>query len=1073
MTYQIEQADGAGVAGEGKALDGAWVNVPITISGTVGYAAYEHTFRDKPLGSSSVFTSADQRVATFTPDVAGDTYRVRLREKATATSAWITTTKVIRVTKDETGAVVNHGITSCAFEEIPSEANYGNNEVGYRQRTTANDRAIVAKFDEVDTSIGDLEALPGEIGSLSGRIDDAETSIDTQGAAIDAQGERLDDAESVIALMAERAEEPQTTLPTTSSTAAAAFRRYIAPPSVVTPTVITTHVVEDGTYDGQTKTIERRISNRSRIRFVGEDGKHIAWLNRTMTVPIKWSESEGRWLPLVHADNVKVFYPEDFGDNVGVGDATADRAALVACFAAVTDLDPIGSASNELACKIVLGTMYYVNEGVDLAGTDYTSITIEGVGGAGATGGVRGCGIFYAGPAPAVMSGSPTLTFNRAARTIQRSAGSWITDNFAAGQRIYVANPAQTSIQNNRFYVIESVTTSTITVAAPSATYPAVPFDTAGMMPFTEGPIANFAVVQVTNCLRVKGASGVTLHNVVVQGDNKALIPLLFDIVPDDPNATNMMSPRVERCTVYGSYDHVLGTLIQFGRPGSNPAVGSDLNNTWVQDCFIANLYAADRLSAGIRYADGNNTKLHRVLRCQIHSCSRGVDHESASEGLSVQDTHFENCSIAVYNNGYAEVANCHSERTKQTIYGTRGRCLETNNSWNLDGAVIVARQRFHKLVSTNYYNGTTWFSSLSIDLVTNVVTGSNNVARVPQNGDVVVVRSDTGFDGCPGMLHPTWNDPALQVYYLADVTLVSGVVYTFTLREGSVSGTVVDFTSAGTDVHILSPSIFETNTGLNKPSGDGYSVSFDSCIILGAEDLPMVGSSATQLTMDPFFGYQLSGIGRVSVRNCSGFTPGPVFRALQEVASVPMFGNAQLVPQVTYYAENCRWVARGINGWSTLRIRASQLAVGTFRAGATMLLYVDLPWRCGIEAVVSEVITPFAGPGLTTATVKVGHYDIGQGDGNDDDAFLLATSLMTFANTSDRRKGFLGAEKGTRIATGTYWPKYAGVTDWGWANRYVVTVQIDVTGCTLSQLTAGDLLVHFKIVQIPDWRRT
>lgn len=865
----------------------------------------------------------------------------------------------------------------------------------------------------------------------------------------------------------------QATLPTTSSTAAAAFRRYVAPPSVVTPTVVTTHVVEDGTSDGETKTIRREITNRTRIRFVGEDGKHIAWANRTMTIPIKWSASEGRWLPLVHADNVKIYYPEDFGDDVGIGDAAADRAALVACFAAITDLDPIGSASNELASKVVLGTLYHIAEGIDLAGTDYTSLTVEGASGAGGTGGIRGCGLFYTGPAPAVMSGTPTLTFNRAARTIVRSAGSWLTDNFAPGQRIYVANPAQTSIQNNRIHVIETVNASTITVVAPAATYPTVPFATDGMLPFTEGPIANFVVVQATNCLRIRGASGVTLRNLVIHGDHKALLPLWFDIVPDDPNATNMMSPRVEHCSLYGSYDHVLGTVLYFGRPGSNPAVGSDLNNTWVQDCMIQNLYAADRLSAGIRYADGNNTKLHRVLRCQIHSCSRAIDHESASEGLSVQDTHFENCSIAVYNNGYAEVANCHSERTKQTVYGTRGRCLETNNSWNLDGAVIVARQRFHKLVSTNYYNGTTWFSGITINLGTNVVTGSNNVARIPQNGDVVVVRSDTGFDGCPGMLHPTWNDTALQVYFLADVTLVSGVVYTFTLREGSVAGTVVDFTSQGTGVHVLSPSIFETDTGLNKPSGDGYSVSFDSCIILGAEDLPMIGSSAAQLTMDPFFGYQLSGIGRVSVRNCSGFTPGPVFRALQEIASVPMFGNAQLVPQVTYYAENCRWVARGINGWSTLRIKAASLAVGTFRAGGVMLLYVDLPWRCGVEAVVSEVVTTFAGPGLATAAVKVGHYDIGQGDGDDDDAFLLSTSLMTFANASDRRKGLLVAEKGTRITAGTYWPKYAGVTDWGWANRYVMTVKIDVTGCTLADLTAGDLLVHFKVEQIPDWRRT
>jgi hypothetical protein len=194
MTYNITQAGGAGSGGEGKALDGAWRGVPITISGTPGAAEYQHSFRDRPPGSSAVMLNTTSQVATFTPDIAGDTYRVRLRERATANGPWVTTTKVIRVTKDESGNVVNYGITSCSLEEIPSEANYGSNTQGSRERTTANDRAIVAALDTpwkracrvvtlTNITLSGLQTIDGETLEegdrvlVNGQTDKAENGI--------------------------------------------------------------------------------------------------------------------------------------------------------------------------------------------------------------------------------------------------------------------------------------------------------------------------------------------------------------------------------------------------------------------------------------------------------------------------------------------------------------------------------------------------------------------------------------------------------------------------------------------------------------------------------------------------------------------------------------------------------------------------------------------------------------------------------------------------------------------------------------------------------------------------------
>jgi Ca2+-binding RTX toxin-like protein len=63
----------------------------------------------------------------------------------------------------------------------------------------------------------------------------------------------------------------------------------------------------------------------------------------------------------------------------------------------------------------------------------------------------------------ASMSGRPTLTFDASALTISRDDGSWLTDGFLAGKKIWVAG---TAFNNGQAFLIESVSDQVITVSA-------------------------------------------------------------------------------------------------------------------------------------------------------------------------------------------------------------------------------------------------------------------------------------------------------------------------------------------------------------------------------------------------------------------------------------------------------------------------------------------------------------------------------------------------------------------------------------------------------------------------------
>lgn len=144
VAYTITQVDGVGAGGADQALDGAWIDAEIVISlpdGGVG-ATYLHEVLDTTPDLTVTLATATSRACSFTPDAVGSA-RIRSTMR-TALGVPAVYTRIVRVTQDAAGADANSGVCPIAFNESPSEANYGSNTRGYVERLNRNEAALVA-----------------------------------------------------------------------------------------------------------------------------------------------------------------------------------------------------------------------------------------------------------------------------------------------------------------------------------------------------------------------------------------------------------------------------------------------------------------------------------------------------------------------------------------------------------------------------------------------------------------------------------------------------------------------------------------------------------------------------------------------------------------------------------------------------------------------------------------------------------------------------------------------------------------------------------------------------------------
>lgn len=129
--FTISQPTGAGAGSPGEARRDLWMGQQVLLTAVdVSPGGYEWEFMPGgiPPGSTATLSNADTQQASFTPDLAGS-YRVRLIWNGGGPNR--VSTKVIRVTKDNTGVATKRGWGFPAFDERPDETNYSGNFRGY------------------------------------------------------------------------------------------------------------------------------------------------------------------------------------------------------------------------------------------------------------------------------------------------------------------------------------------------------------------------------------------------------------------------------------------------------------------------------------------------------------------------------------------------------------------------------------------------------------------------------------------------------------------------------------------------------------------------------------------------------------------------------------------------------------------------------------------------------------------------------------------------------------------------------------------------------------------------------
>lgn len=127
--YVINQPTGAGPGAAGISRKDLWQNQAVVLLCVTAENDYSWDVLDKPPGSTvpaSLGSGPLAQSVSFTPDLPG-TYRIRLITNGGASSS----IRLVAVTKDSTGVVVNRGWRFLAFDERDDEANFAGNTRGY------------------------------------------------------------------------------------------------------------------------------------------------------------------------------------------------------------------------------------------------------------------------------------------------------------------------------------------------------------------------------------------------------------------------------------------------------------------------------------------------------------------------------------------------------------------------------------------------------------------------------------------------------------------------------------------------------------------------------------------------------------------------------------------------------------------------------------------------------------------------------------------------------------------------------------------------------------------------------
>jgi len=348
----------------------------------------------------------------------------------------------------------------------------------------------------------------------------------------------------------------------------------------------------DGTSEGQTKTVDLDGDVYSRTRVLNGDGSTAAVVGGGRArLAFIWDATQARWNTSTPFQQTKIVRPEDFGDDVGIGDASADTAAFQSMLSAVEVALAGWSETEAAGLRIDLSAPeYLLNEPIVFPGRwGWGGYEVRGAASAPGNARVGGTTLRYVG-AGAVIARRQTVTFNRAARTAVLSAGTWAGLGFTTGMRLF----PQGTANNNRFTKpIASLSGATATFEAPTeATVSG--FSTTGMNPSDETSVV-CDLVQFVPFVTIRAAWGVVFKDLKIwnataypAGVGLCSHALWVGMEADVSGWESSSGVRLEHVDVYGAKNAPGCSALLIGRAASNPVVGQQCDNIEVHGGFIS-----------------------------------------------------------------------------------------------------------------------------------------------------------------------------------------------------------------------------------------------------------------------------------------------------------------------------------------------------------------------------------------------------------------------------------------------------------------------------------------------------
>lgn len=794
------------------------------------------------------------------------------------------------------------------------------------------------------------------------------------------------------------------------------------------------------------------------IRIVDTNGTTLAWLNRPGARTVKFNATSPR------SDDIRpemTIYPEDFHPQAGTGDSEADTLAWERMFTALSTPAWSGPA-NRVVC--IPAKTYLIKRTLKLQAADFNGVKFigDGIG----FGGIIGSMLKWVGPDGAVMTGTPALTLNSGARTIVRDTGSWIADGFVVGTVFMIDNLTTGVVRRFR---AQAVTATTITVHAT---------DTVDTGTITAG---NARVADMQSIVEQVGCHSIFWERVIFHGDRKVQFCVLNTIDQDSFDYANSSNCGFDWCTFYSPRSHYGGACLGWGVPARDPVVGQQCDLGRYRRCYFYGYYGGavhGNQHAGVRYLDGNNTKVFRFEQCDFIANRIHLDWSRASGTMIVLSCGFENSGeLDIYANGPCTVINCNAERSKMMLRcddvassGTIMGC-EWNGSPVDDNWVCVRHLGNLSIIGGFFANHRTHLTVTAVDVNTNVITFTTSTAHeLPVAGTKVRVAANSGVEVPRPLMLEDRN------YYLGNDLALSGGgtvgvgPYTCTLYADATQsggGSLVDFKSSTAPFTLMSVPIIQS-CDYGAASGG---VTIDGATFYGAAEIvPVVGSNV--ISQVSRWGVANLNQGRVSSRNAVGGNYGALTK-LRDVHPFQTLTHVQ--PFIQFYRDQLPFKYSGVTasqGWCCIEI--------DYRKITNAVQYIGMPPRTRVLGMRATIETDFTGS--TGACLRVGYLPPGQGTIVQGDLLTSFDLKGPFAaNPHQRRRGYQDSHFGTKLLAANRidggWSPWetSGGADYGWSApwnicfRLTQTVDDVANDLDPSTLSGGLAYLYILVDTLPD----